>query len=400
LPKKLTQEKAIENIQKKCLEKEYEFRGFVGGVYVNNQIKLVLYCYKHNHEWKTTTYANFMKKERKSSCPKCAGNEKISKDEFLKLGFSPDQEFDSGVLKSYDYPCSDCGKIVKKLFNHVRNGHTRCRKCGTSIGGEKQKILKEEFLKLGFSPDQEFDSGVLKSYDYPCSDCGKIVKKLYHSVIGGKTKCKKCSCEVTSKKQRISKEKYIELGFLPNQKFENINKNYYYKCPECGKIIKKSYSHVVHSGCVLCLECSKKKLNKIEITKKMIETKHKNKTHNVSKPEEQCYQHLIQLYGESNVKRNWNKDPRYPFCVDFYIIPTDIFIECNFHWVHGKELYNSRKKTHKDKLNEWKNKNKGFYKTAINVWTVRDPLKFKTSKENKLNYLVFYTIDDFKNHFK
>ena len=35
------------------------------------------------------------------------------------------------------------------------------------------------------------------------------------------------------------------------------------------------------------------------------------------------------------------------------------------------------------------------YKNAINVWTIRDPLKRKTAKDNGLNWLEFFTMDEF-----
>ena len=37
----------------------------------------------------------------------------------------------------------------------------------------------------------------------------------------------------------------------------------------------------------------------------------------------------------------------------------------------------------------------GDYKNAINVWTIRDPLKRKTAKDNGLNWLEFFTIKKF-----
>jgi len=36
-----------------------------------------------------------------------------------------------------------------------------------------------------------------------------------------------------------------------------------------------------------------------------------------------------------------------------------------------------------------------FYEIAINVWTVRDPLKRETARKNNLNWLEFFTLDEF-----
>jgi hypothetical protein len=41
-------------------------------------------------------------------------------------------------------------------------------------------------------------------------------------------------------------------------------------------------------------------------------------------------------------------------------------------------------------------KNTKFYKNAIECWTIRDTNKLQTAKNNNLNYLVFYTYNDFE----
>ena len=89
------------------------------------------------------------------------------------------------------------------------------------------------------------------------------------------------------------------------------------------------------------------------------------------------------------------KDNRYPFACDFYIPSLDLFIECNYHWTHGGKPYEG---TENDKkiVEKWKTKNTKFYNNAIQTWTVRDVNKRNTVKENKLNYIEFWNIDDLK----
>lgn len=36
-----------------------------------------------------------------------------------------------------------------------------------------------------------------------------------------------------------------------------------------------------------------------------------------------------------------------------------------------------------------------IYNIAINTWTIRDPLKRQTAKDNSLNWLEFWTFDEF-----
>lgn len=126
------------------------------------------------------------------------------------------------------------------------------------------------------------------------------------------------------------------------------------------------------------------------IIDKINETKRKNGTFNTSKPEDECYKLLKEKYPD--VIRQY-KDERYPFNCDFYILSNDLFIECNFHWTHGEHSYNIE--TDYEKVNNWKEKNTKFYDNAIETWTIRDPNKRNIAKQNNLNYLEFFNMDDF-----
>ena len=46
-------------------------------------------------------------------------------------------------------------------------------------------------------------------------------------------------------------------------------------------------------------------------------------------------------------------------------------------------------------LTEWKLKNTEYYNNAIEVWTKRDVLKRQTAIQNNLNWLEFFTFEDF-----
>ena len=89
------------------------------------------------------------------------------------------------------------------------------------------------------------------------------------------------------------------------------------------------------------------------------------------------------------------KDSSYPFACDFYIPYLYLFIECNYHCTHGGRLYEG---TENDKKIEekWKKKNTKFYDNAIQTWTDRDVNKRNTVRENKLNYIEFWNIDNLK----
>ena len=133
-----------------------------------------------------------------------------------------------------------------------------------------------------------------------------------------------------------------------------------------------------------------------EIQEKINNTKRKNKTFNKSIPEDICYIKLKEKYN--NVIRQYSSE-KYPFACDFYIPPIDLYIECNFMWTHGLHPYNENDNDDIEKLNSWKEKSKtsDFYKNAIYTWTDLDIRKQKIAKENKLNYKVFYNINEFYN---
>ena len=107
-----------------------------------------------------------------------------------------------------------------------------------------------------------------------------------------------------------------------------------------------------------------------EIQNKRNITKIKNHTFNTSKPENKCYNILVEKYGIENVLRQYKSDV-YPFQCDFYVVSKDLYIECNFHWTHNGHLYN--KNSIKDIITKckWniKAKKSKFYTNALKTWT-------------------------------
>ena len=129
-----------------------------------------------------------------------------------------------------------------------------------------------------------------------------------------------------------------------------------------------------------------------EATEKMINTKRKNNTFNISQPEEQLYLLLKSKY--SDTIRQY-KDTRYPFCCDFYIPSKDLFIELQLSWTHGAKPFNEDNVECQNQLNTWKQKSltSQFYKNAIETWTIRDVNKRQTANQNHLNYIEVFSSD-------
>lgn len=140
------------------------------------------------------------------------------------------------------------------------------------------------------------------------------------------------------------------------------------------------------------------------------ETRKRNGTCNTSKTENKIFELLKQKF--TDVKREY-KSELYPFHCDFYIPSLDLYIEYQGDWSHGSKgniIYGPFDKDnidHIEILNKWKESSKRIaneknsiekrnrYSNAIEVWTVRDPLKRETARKNNLNWLEFFTLDEF-----
>lgn len=130
---------------------------------------------------------------------------------------------------------------------------------------------------------------------------------------------------------------------------------------------------------------------------KNIQTKKKNNSFNKSIQEEQIYNYLLQKFNKDDIERQY-KSKLYPFNCDFYIKTLDLYIEYHGTWTHGKKPFKNSIED-LEKLKELKNKNSKYYNTAIYVWSNLDVRKLNTFKNNKLNYKIFYNINQFNNWF-
>lgn len=131
-----------------------------------------------------------------------------------------------------------------------------------------------------------------------------------------------------------------------------------------------------------------------DVYQKMINSKKLNHTIGISLLEDECYQCLIDVFGTSDIKRQYVSDV-YPFCCDFYIISRDMYIELNAFWTHGGHWFDSSSIKDDAILQSWLDLSKEsvFYKNAIVNWTKRDVLKRQTAAKYQLNYVVFWDND-------
>ena len=73
-----------------------------------------------------------------------------------------------------------------------------------------------------------------------------------------------------------------------------------------------------------------------------------------------------------------------------------MYIEYQGHWTHGGHAYTGSEEDQK-LLMKWESKsNKSpLYKKAKHIWTVLDVHKRSIAKENHLNWIEFFNLDQF-----
>lgn len=87
-------------------------------------------------------------------------------------------------------------------------------------------------------------------------------------------------------------------------------------------------------------------------------------------------------------------DERYPFPCDYYLPTLDCFIEINGSWVHQDHIFNKNIDEELYKTWKQKSKNSKYYFSALKTWTEKDPAKLNIAKENNLNYIILWNLND------
>ena len=130
---------------------------------------------------------------------------------------------------------------------------------------------------------------------------------------------------------------------------------------------------------------------------KIHKTMLKNGTYNRKSKHEIYIFNLLKDYFPDVIWQYKDKH-RYPFWCDFYIPSKDLFIEYNGYWMHNDHLFDKNNKNDLELLKEWETKSferSSHYLSAIKTWTISDVNKYNVAKQNNLNYLIFYNLDEF-----
>ena len=133
-------------------------------------------------------------------------------------------------------------------------------------------------------------------------------------------------------------------------------------------------------------------LSSKEVQRQIYETKKRNHTFNSSSTEKKTYNILKSRFPDVIDQHRTDK---YPFNCDFYIPSHDLYIECQYHWTHGKHPYDKGNEEDSKLVELWESKNTKFYDNAIKTWTVRDVKKRTIAHVNNLNYIELFSFDEF-----
>ena len=205
--------------------------------------------------------------------------------------------------------------------------------------------------------------------------------------------------------------KKIKKTILERYKVENISQNEGIKKKKiatCLKnrgtsyptqssevLVKVKKSFLEHYGVPHYFQSDIRKEKSKLIIEKQLQTKIKNNSFNVSKPEIEIQSYLKKKFPD--VIYQYKDKERYPFLCDFYIPSKDLFIEYQGFCSHGGHPFDSANKEDLEKLEKLKSlaSTNNIYRNMLIVWTVKDPAKRKIAKENKLNYLEFFNMNQF-----
>lgn len=268
--------------------------------------------------------------------------------------------------------CKVCGGPVQfqgRIVVFSEHCSNRCKKLDPTVNEKWKKSCREKGTNRDKAKRTTLERyGYENAYQIP-----DVIEKIRQIN-------KEKSAEAHEKQRQTCLEKYGVTNFSKTKEFKDkVQKT---------SLRKYGTKHPMQSDVV------KNKYDWKGLADKCVSTKKKNGTINTSKPEDDTYELLLEVFGE--VKRQY-KTKEYPYYCDFYVPSIDTYIECQYGWTHGKRPYDPNDIRCIELLNKWKaNSNSKYYRIAIDVWTRRDVEKRETATRNNLNFVEFWSLDEAK----
>ena len=380
------------NLFKNTMEVIYLIRNY------DNLENLYIFC----KCGKKNNFGNINKGYTKYCCKKCMTNDKQYQE---KLKLSKLNNIDENGLNSYQRMIIKLKQTKKEKYNDENYNNKEKRKQtfkerynSTSSFNSKElrKKAKQTMLndidKNGLNKLQRKAIKAIQTKKNTIDEHGlniiqKYIKKTVNTKLNDIDENGLNSYQrAIIKARKTCIKKYNVNHYTKTAKFKKyIQQNTYFKSQQFKDLFK-----------------NKNWLNKIK--QKEYETKKKNNSFNKSEQEDKIYNYLLQKFNKDDIKRQYRSE-EYSFTSDFYIKTLDLYIEYHGTWTHGnkpfkhsvEDLEKLQKLKQKSEEINFKGKKKDYYKNVIYTWTKLDPLKLQTFKKNKLNYKIFYKIEQFLN---
>jgi len=281
-----------------------------------------------------------------------------------------------------------------------------CPVCGKKLKfyGRKNII----FLSHCSNKCKRKDNNVIKKWKSSCGELGTNREKSKKTMVeryGVENPYQ--IPEIINKIKEINKNKkdqiIINMKHTCNLKY---NVDYYLQTKEFKEKSNKTSLKKYGTQYPIQSNIVKDKYDWKNITKKISNTKRQNNSFNKSKPEDESYILLKEKFED--VKRQYRSD-LYPFNCDFYIPNLDIYIECQYGQFHHRRPYLGTEEDLKDieilkenanRIHKEKNVSVSMYDNELETWTIRDVNKRNIAKQNNLNYLEFWNIEELKEWLK
>lgn len=309
--------------------------------------------------------------------------------------------YDTFMRKLDEGHCVICGKPTR--FIKFTKGYSRF--CSKSCEFEYNKPQMLDTMQKRYGVEYAAQSAELREKIRQTNLRTKGVDWAFHTEIG-KQHAKETSKNKTKWLESYTKTCYDKYGveywsqtddakLILSQSCIFRNKDTIVKAhsPKANEKRRQTLLSKYGVDHPLKLESAQQNKNSAEARRKAWKTAHANG--NSSSVEDKFEAKLNELgYIKDKDYFREYKSSVYPFSCDFYIPKKDLYIELNIHWTHGYHVYDESNEQDIRQLRKWQSKDSAFYKKAIEVWTIKDPLKFKTAKDNNLNYVVLWNTDD------
>jgi len=310
----------------------------------------------------------------------------------IKIFFIDDWHFNKSNLEKYKTHYKKKDKY-KNVIEYIENRYTDSLSFKETLYRIKNNIDKRPVCKECGKPVEFVGKSPILFRVFCCNKCSAnnkdTIKKKWESDLknhNGKIGW----IESNKSKDKINNRKKTLIDKFGS--LENANKEIYERVKETklkkyGNPNYTNYEKVHKTKLERYGDPNYRNPIKCAITKK------ENNTFNKSKWEDESYDLLKEKYPD--IIRQYISE-KYPFNCDFYIPSSDLYIECNYFWTHGKHPYSELNINDLNKIEFWKSKNTRFYDNAIENWTIRDINKRKIAKENNLNWIEFFNINELK----